>query len=179
MRFGQETEPSMPTIRDAEEADLPRILEIMNHAIAYTTAVWSTAPMTLESREIWMRERKARGFPVLVAEHDGSVIGFASYGDFRPLDGFRHTVEHSVYVHHEARSRGIGRGLLTALIAHAEAAGFHVMIGALDGGNAASVALHKWAGFEEAGLVRETGRKFDRWLDMLLMRKQLSGPGLG
>ena len=169
----------MPTIRDAAETDLPRILDILNHAITHTTAVWSLTPATMESRLPWMRDRLARGFPILVAEDGGTVIGFATYGDFRPMEGFRHTVEHSVYVDPTAQSRGVGRALLTALIAHAQGAGIHIMIGAIDGDNAASVALHKWAGFEEAGLVREAGRKFDRWLDMLLMRKQLPGPGLG
>jgi phosphinothricin acetyltransferase len=166
----------MPAIRDATEADLPRILEITNHAILHTTALWTLAPATLETRLAWLRERTARGFPVLVAEQDADVLGFASYGDFRPWEGFLYTVEHSVYVHPNAQGRGVGRALLTALIAHAEASGRHVMIGAIEAGNMASVALHKWAGFEEAGVLRQVGRKFDRWLDLLFMQKILGGP---
>jgi L-amino acid N-acyltransferase YncA len=166
----------MPAIRDATEVDLPRILEIANHAILHTTTVWIVAPTTLEARLAWLRERTARGFPVLVAEQDAVVLGFASYGDFRPWEGYLHTVEHSVFVHPEAQGRGVGRALLTTLLAHAEAGGRHVMVGAIETGNTASIALHKWAGFEEAGVLRQVGRKFDRWLDLLFMQKILASP---
>ncbi|MFC7610415.1 GNAT family N-acetyltransferase [Teichococcus aestuarii] len=79
------------------------------------------------------------------------VRGFASYGDFRPFAGYAATVEHSVYVDPAAQGKGIGRALLEALVAHAQGAGLHVMVGAIEAGNAASVALHRKAGFEEAG----------------------------
>jgi phosphinothricin acetyltransferase len=113
----------MTTIRDATEADLPRILEIANEAIANTTAVWSLAPATPETRKAWLLDRRGRGFPVLVADRDGAVLGFASYGDFRPWDGYLHTVEHSLYVHPEAQGRGVGRALLAALVERAGAQG--------------------------------------------------------
>jgi L-amino acid N-acyltransferase YncA len=166
----------MPTIRDATEADLPRILEITNEAIANTTAVWSLVPATLETRRAWLLERRNRGFPVLVAEQGGAVVGFASYGDFRPWEGYLHTVEHSLYVDPDAQGRGVGRALLAALIERAEAQGKHAMIAGIEADNAASVALHRRAGFEEAGLLREVGRKFGRWLDLLFMQKLLPGP---
>ncbi len=165
---------AVPEIRDADEPDLPRILAITNHAILHTTAVWSLSPTTMDARRAWLRERVAGGFPVLVADAAGTVLGFASYGAFRPWEGYRYTVEHSIYVHPEAQGRGVGRALLTALIADAGRRGFHVMIGGIEAGNTASVALHKWAGFEDAGVLREVGRKFDRWLDLLFMRKHLS-----
>jgi L-amino acid N-acyltransferase YncA len=164
-------------IRDATEADLPRILEIFNDAIVHTTAVWTLTPVTLENRRAWLRDRLANGFPVVVAEANGEVAGFASYGVFRAFEGFKHTVEHSVYVHEHARGRGIGRTLLSAMIAHAERGGIHVMVGAIDAENGASIALHKSAGFVEAGVLRESGRKFGRWLDMLSMQKILGGAG--
>jgi phosphinothricin acetyltransferase len=166
-----------PSIRDATEADLPRILEIFNRAIVHTTAVWSLTPVTLDNRRTWLRERTANGFPVLVAGDEGDAAGFASYGVFRAYEGFKYTVEHSVYVHEGARGRGIGRALLTALIGHAEARGIHVMVGVIDAENAASIALHKSAGFVEAGVLRASGRKFDRWLDMLSMQKILGDAG--
>lgn len=164
------------TIRDATEADLPRILEITNEAIANTTAVWSTRPATLEARRMWLLERQGRGFPVLVADDDGTVLGFASYGDYRPWDGYLHTVEHSIYVHPGAQGRGLGRALLTALLERAEAQGKHVMVAGIEASNAASIALHRRAGFEEAGQLREVGRKFGRWLDLLFMQRTFSGP---
>jgi phosphinothricin acetyltransferase len=166
-----------PSTRDATEADLPRVLEIFNHAIVHTTAVWTLTPVTLDNRRTWLRERIANGFPVLVAGDEGDVAGFASYGLFRAYEGFKHTVEHSVYVHEGARGRGVGRALLAALIAHAEAHAIHVLVGVIDAENHASVALHKSAGFVEAGMLRESGRKFGRWLDMLSMQRILGGAG--
>ena len=163
----------MTEIRDATEADLPDILEITNEAIANTVAVWTLAPTTLAARRDWLNDRRARGFPVLVAQAGGSVIGFASFGDFRPWEGYLHSVEHSLYVRPEAQGRGVGKALLAALIHRATVMGKHVMIGGIEAGNAASVALHRRAGFEDAGTLREVGRKFDRWLDLLFMQKIL------
>ncbi|PHK94639.1 GNAT family N-acetyltransferase [Pseudoroseomonas rhizosphaerae] len=163
----------MPEIRDATEADLPALLAILNQAIRETTAIWHTAEATLEARQAWLRERQGRGLPVLVAVDGGVVRGFASYGDFRPFAGFAATAEHSVYVDPAAQGRGVGLALLEALVARGRAAGLHVMVGAIEAGNAASVALHRKAGFEEAGLLREVGRKFDRWLDLLFMTRRL------
>ena len=163
------------TIRDATEADLPSILEITNEAIANTTAVWSIKPATLDARTAWLVERQSRGFPVLVADHDGSVLGFASYGDYRPWDGYLHTVEHSVYVHPDAQGQGLGRALLEALLERAEVQGKHVMVAGIEVSYAASIALHQRIGFEEAGQLRQVGRKFGRWLDLLFMQKTFSG----
>ncbi len=164
------------TIRDATEADLPRILEITNEAIANTTAVWSIKPVTLAARRTWLEERQSRGFPVLVATHDKSVMGFASYGDYRPWDGYLHTVEHSVYVYPDAQGLGLGRALLEALLERAEVQGKHVMVAGIEASNTVSIALHRRVGFEEAGQLRQVGRKFGRWLDLLFMQKTLSGP---
>lgn len=163
----------MTDIRDATEADLPAILAITNQAITQTVAVWSIVPATLATRHAWFQDRAARGFPVLVAEADGAVIGFASFGDFRPWDGYAHSVEHSLYVAPAAQGRGAGKALLAALIGRATALGKHVMIGGIEAGNAASIGLHRSTGFVEAGTLREVGRKFDRWLDLLFMQKTL------
>jgi phosphinothricin acetyltransferase len=113
-----------------------------------------------------------------LADHDerNPQLGFASYGDYRPWDGYLHTVEHSIYIHPDAQGRGLGRALLAALIERAEAQGKHVMVAGIEAKNAASIALHRRAGFEEAGQLREVGRKFGRWLDLLFMQKTLPGP---
>jgi phosphinothricin acetyltransferase len=167
----------MPQIRSATEADFSAITAITNEAIVYSTAVWHVTPTTLEARISWWQDRMARGFPVLVAtagDAEGAgVLGFASYGDFRPFAGYAATVEHSIYVDPQAQGRGIGSALLAALIDHAAKAGLHVMVGGIEAGNAASVALHRKAGFVEAGTLREVGRKFDRWLDLLFMTRRL------
>jgi L-amino acid N-acyltransferase len=159
-------------IRDAEPADLPRILEITNDAILNTTAIWSLAPASLASRQAWFAERQRQGYPVLVAEDSaGRVLGFASFGDFRPWEGYRHTVEHSIYVEAAARRQGLGRALLTALIARTEQTDKHVMIGGIEAQNSASLRLHQQLGFEQVGQLRQVGRKFDRWLDLVFVQR--------
>ncbi len=161
------------TIRDAGPDDLPAILAILNEAIASTTAVWSLAPATLESRTVWLAERQGRGFPVLVAVDGEEVLGFASFGDFRPWEGYLHSVEHSIYVAGSARGRGLGKALLEALVERARAMGKHVMIAGIEAGNATSIRLHERLGFVETGRMPEVGRKFERWLDLVLMQRIL------
>ena len=163
----------MILIRDAAPADLSAIVAITNQAILYTTAIWSITPVDVAARTLWWQERTAQGFPVLVAEARGQIIGFGSYGPFRPHDGYVHTIEHSVYVTPEAQHQGAGSALLAALLDRAKAAGKHVMVGGIDANNAASLTLHRRFGFSETGRLPEVGRKFDRWLDLVLMQKQL------
>ncbi|WP_440409737.1 N-acetyltransferase family protein [Neorhizobium petrolearium] len=162
-------------VRDATEADLPTIMEIYNDAVANTTAIWNEVLVDLENRKEWFAVRKARGFPVLVAEVGGKVAGYASYGDWRAFDGYRHTVEHSVYVHHDFRGLGIGRLLMLELIARAASNGVHVMIAAIESENAASIRLHEKLGFRIAGKFSEVGTKFGRWLDLTCMELKVSG----
>jgi L-amino acid N-acyltransferase YncA len=166
--------PSMFSVRNATEADLPEIVAITNQAIIQTTAMWSLHPVTLQARQTWMRERLARGFPVIVAEENQVVLGFASFGDFRAFDGYLHTVEHSLYVTPPAQGKGLGRALLSALIVRARTLNIHVMVAGIDDTNTASIALHQQLGFEDGGCLRQVGRKFDRWLDLRFMQKRLS-----
>lgn len=161
-------------VRDATPEDVQRILDITNEAITHTTANWSLEPTTLDERREWFQEHQRGGYPVLVAEDDGSVIGFAAYGPFRPKAGYRFTVEHSVYVDTAQRGHGVGRELLAALIERAVASGVHVMIGGIDADNIASIRLHARFGFQQTGCLRQVGRKFDRWLDLLIMQRILS-----
>jgi phosphinothricin acetyltransferase len=161
-------------IRDARREDLPLMTGILNKLIATTTAIWSLSPTTLEARAAWLEERHARGFPVLVAEEAGGpLLGFASFGDFRPWEGYAGTVEHSVYVDTPARRRGVGRALLASLIDRAEARRLHAMVGGIEAGNRASLALHAALGFREVGRLPEVGRKFDRWLDLVFVERLL------
>ena len=160
-------------IRDAVPDDLPRVLEITNHAILTGTALWTITPATLEMRGAWMAERRAAGHPVLVVVEDGAVQGFGAYGPFRPHDGFRHTVEHSLYIDPSAQRRGHGRAMLSALVARATEAGLHAMVGGIAAENAASIALHQRFGFTMAARLPEVGRKFSRWLDLVFMHRLL------
>ena len=161
-------------IEDAGPDDLRAIGDILNQAVAETTAVWYDAPRSPEQMAAWYAERSAAGFPVLVArDAAGAVLGYASYGPFRPHDGFRGSVEHSIYVRPGQQGRGIGSRLLEALIARGRDAGLHVMIGGLEAGNAASLALHARHGFQETGRMPEVGAKFGRWLTLVFVQKFL------
>lgn len=160
-------------LRDATDDDLAAIVAIYNHAVRNTTAVFSTVETDRAGRAAWMAARREKGFPVLAAEADGAVVGFASYGEFRAFPGYRLTVEHSVYVAPEAHRRGVGRALMQALIGRARAAGLHVMVGGIDADNAASLALHRALGFVESGRLPETAAKFGRWLTLVFVQLRL------
>jgi phosphinothricin acetyltransferase len=160
-------------IRHATNADLPSILAIYNDAVLNTTAIWNETPVDLENRRAWMQARRAAGFPVLVAEVDGRVSGYGSFGDFRPFEGYRVTVEHSLYVSSGARRRGLGAALLSALIDEARGLEKRAMIGGIDGTNEPSLALHRKFGFVEAGRLPGVGVKFGKPLDLVLMQKSL------
>lgn len=163
----------MISIRDATRADAAAILPIYNHAVLATTAVWNEGESDLAGREAWLAGRVAAGFPVLVAEIDGAVVGFASFGDFRAWDGYRFTVEHSVYVDPAHHRCGVGRALLETLIARARAAGKHAMIAGIEARNAGSIALHRSLGFREVGRLPEVGTKFGQWLDLVFLQLML------
>ena len=163
------------TVRDAEPADLPAIVDVLNVAVG-TTTVYSERAYTLEDRSTWFAARRGRGFPVLVAEADGRFAGFGSYGDFRDsiaLPGYRTTVEHSVYVADGHHGAGVGRALVEALVARARAAGIHVMVGAVDAENAGSLRFHERLGFVEVGRMPEIATKWGRWLDLVLVQRVL------
>lgn len=157
-------------IRDAAEGDLPAILAIHNDIILTSTANFSYHAVDIEDRRAVLRDRQARGFPFLVAVEGEALLGYASFGPFRPHDGYLRTVEHSIYVARAHRRRGVAGRLLPALIDRARAMGKHVMVGGLDAANVASIALHERSGFERVGLMPQVGFKFDRYLDLLWMQ---------
>ena len=157
------------TIRDAAEGDLPAIMDIYNDAVANTTAIWNEEVVDLANRKAWFAARRERDFPVLVAVRGKQVVGYASYGDWRTFDGYRHTVEHSVYVRGDARGTGAGKRLMKALIDRASFNGVHVMIAGIEAENVASIKLHEKLGFRMVGRFSEVGIKFGRWLDLACM----------
>ncbi|MBS1183220.1 MAG: acetyltransferase [Proteobacteria bacterium] len=161
-------------IRDAVAADIGGITDIYNHAVAHTAAIWNDALVDTANRAAWHADRLRLGYPVLVAiGDDGSVLGYATFGDWRPHDGYRHTVEHSVYVRHDARGGGLGEALMRALIDRARGLGKHVMVAGIEAGNLASIRLHTKLGFVDVGRLPEVGTKFGRWLDLAFLQLTL------
>jgi L-amino acid N-acyltransferase len=161
-------------VRNAEPKDIPAILALYNQAVRETTASWTTQEEMLDDRLTWFEGRMKQDLPVVVAvDAEDQVTGFASYGPFRPKEGYRLTAEHTVYVNPHMQRQGIGRKLLTHIIQIAEANGIHVLVGGVDGENSASIALHQSLGFEVSGRLPQTGTKYGRWLDLVFLTKVL------
>lgn len=160
-------------VRPARPGDAEAIRTIRNHAIEHSTALWTQTPQTPAEGFAWLAAHLERG-SAFVAEAEGEPAGFAVYGPWRELDGYRHTVEDSVYVREDRHGLGIGSALLAALIASAREAGHHVVIADIEAENTASIRLHERFGFHHVGTVREVGAKFGRWLDLTIMRLPLA-----
>ncbi|HEY3291381.1 MAG TPA: GNAT family N-acetyltransferase [Anaerolineae bacterium] len=163
-------------IRLATEADLPAILSIYNDAILNTTAVYDYTAHTLEMRQAWFAAKQRDGFPVYVAEVDGEVCGFSSFGPFRAWAAYKYSVEHSVYVAQHRRNYGVGRALILAVIDAARAMDRHVILAGIDSENEVSIRLHRKLGFVEAGTMKQVGYKFGHWLDLVFMQLILDTP---
>jgi len=165
---------SSSQIRDARTEDVSSIRDIYNDAVLNTTAIWNETTVDLANRIAWMADRQKLGYPVLVSvDQEQRVLGYASFGDWRAFEGYRYTVEHSVYVHKEARGLGIGLALMQELIARAEVSGKHIMIAGIEAGNKVSLDLHRKLGFVQVGFLPEVGTKFDQWLDLVFMQLKL------
>jgi len=154
------------------------VLAIFNDAILNTTALYEYQPRTAAFVEGWFLAKRDGNYPVIGMRDDdsGQLMGFASYGPFRPHAAYRYSVEHSVYVDGEFRQRGVAKQLMTALIERAEAQQYHTLIGGIDASNAPSIALHEQLGFTHAGTIRQAAYKFDRWLDLAFYQRVLSMP---
>lgn len=163
-------------IRDAKEKDISEILEIFNYAIIHTTAIYDYIPHTIEQRERWFRQRKEQGMPVIVYEEDNRILGFGSYGLFRPHPAYKYSVEHSIYVKPDFQNKGIGSKLLKSIIDIADKNGYAMLIGVIDSNNEKSIKLHETHRFIKTGKLNKVGYKFNGWLDVVLMQLELSGP---
>lgn len=160
-------------IREAREADLAAMLAIYNDAVLTTTAVYDYTPRSSELQAAWFQAKRDQSLPVLVADDGRAVVGFASYGPFRPWPAYLHSVENSLYVAPDRRGGGIGSLLLPALIRCATDRGLHTMIAGIDATNEASLRLHAKFGFERVAQFREVGWKFERWLDLAFLQLML------
>jgi L-amino acid N-acyltransferase YncA len=163
----------MVAIRPAQAGDAPAIAAIYAFHVANGTASFDTVPRSEIETAARIADCAGRGWPFLAAELDGAVVGYAYATQFRDRPAYASTCENSIYVSPAHVGQGIGRALLSALIQAAEQAGFRQMIAVIGGAEPASVALHRQAGFVEAGRMRSVGRKFGRWHDTLYMQLAL------
>lgn len=161
------------SIRYAVKEDCAAIAAIYNHAVINTAAIWNDQTVDVDNRIAWFEARALLGYPVIVSEENGVVTGYASFGDWRAFDGFRHTVEHSVYVHPEHQGKGLGLALMVRLIEEAKRIGKHVMVAGIEAQNQGSIHLHQKLGFTITGQMPQVGTKFGRWLDLTFMQLQL------
>lgn len=160
-------------IRPATAADCAAIAAIWNPVIRDTLVTFSTAEKTAEGLAASLSEKAAAGHGFFVAEAEGRVAGFATYGQFRAGPGYARTMEHSVILAPDGRGRGLGRALMAAVEAHAAAGGAHSMFAGVSGANPEGRAFHAALGYREAAVLPEVGFKFGRWLDLVLMQKIL------
>ena len=164
-------------IRPSTDADLPAITAIYAEAVCHGTGTFELEPPTETEMAQRRQDVLAKGLPWLVAESDGQVLGYAYANHFRPRLAFRFCVEDSIYLHPDARARGLGTLLLAELMTRCEAAGARQMVAVIgDSANQGSVKLHARLGFEHTGTLRSVGWKFERWLDVVMMQRPL---GLG
>lgn len=160
-----------------EDEHGPAILEILNEAIVNSTALYDYVPRPPQAIAAWFASKRAAGFPVIGAVDDtGRLLAFASWGTFRAFPAYKYSVEHSVYVHRDARGRGLGELLMRALIARAREKQLHVLVGCIDATNTASIRLHERLGFQHSGTMRQIGFKFGRWLDAAFYQLNLETP---
>jgi len=167
----------MQLIHCTEDRHASAILDIFNHAIVHSTALYDYKPRAPETMQTWFETKRRNDFPVLgIEDEHGKLLGFASYGTFRAWPAYKYSVEHSIYIHHESRGLGLGKRLLTSLIDEATARDVHPMIGGIDLSNQTSIALHERLGFEPAGVIRQAAYKFGQWLDLAFYQKLLQTP---
>src|SRR5215831_1189608 len=170
-------------IRDARDADLPQIVEIVNSFLHTTTTEWRNTEYTLNDRREWLAQHQRMGDPILVADIEGEVAGFSCYGDFRDSQkwpGYRFVVENTIHVRERHWGSGVGRALIEALVERASAAGKRVMVAAVDAENVGSIRFHDRCGFIEVARMPDIGFKFGRWLTLVLLQRRVDAtPSLG
>ena len=166
-------------IRPAAPQDLPAIHAIYTHHVMHGLASFEEVPPALEEIRRRFEEVTKQGFPYLVAEEKGEILGYGYCSLYRTRSAYRYTLEDSIYVKQGMQGKGVGKALLKELIARSEALGYRQIIAVIgDSANAGSIKLHASLGFVRAGVLRSTGFKFGRWVDSVYMQLPL-GQGDG
>ena len=160
-------------IRPAEAADAPALAALLNHWIETTAVTVNPVPKTADDILGMIAAKAATGHAFLVAVEGDTLIGQASYGQFRPGEGYRTCMEHSISLTPDAKGKGVGRALMAAIEGHARAAGARQMIAGVSGENADGRAFHERMGYRHIATIPEAGFKFGRFMDLVLMQKFL------
>ena len=164
-------------LRLCTEQQLNEILEIYNDAILNSTALYDYKTRTMDMMHVWYADKLKGNYPVIGAFDEKNILlGFSTYGQFRVQPAYKYTVEHSVYVRPDRRGQGIGKILLQEIIKKAGEQDFHVMMGVIDASNSVSMKLHEKEGFVLAGILKEVGYKFGKWLDAAFYQLTLKTP---
>jgi phosphinothricin acetyltransferase len=167
----------MTKIRPAADSDIASITAIYAHHVLHGTGTFETTPPDAKDMTARRADVLARGLPYLVLEDADAIIGFAYCNWFKPRPAYRFSAEDSIYLAPAAAGKGFGRLLLTELMAQAERCGVRQMLAVIgDSNNQGSIGVHRSCGFEHTGVLRSSGWKFERWLDVVLMQR---GLGLG
>jgi len=154
-------------IRTAYQADLPALLDIYNYEVVNGTSTLDLHPRTMEERQVWFDEHNVDNHPLIAAEENGTVIGYATLSAYRVKEAYRSTVELSIYVHPAHRKKGVASALMEAILTLArEDERTHMVVSVITSGNEASTALHRKFGFTHGGTIPEVGMKFGRYLDI-------------
>jgi len=162
------------TIREVSEADAGGVAAIYGHHVLNGTASYEVDPPSVDDTLARIRRVTSPGWPFIVAELEGEVVGYAYATQFRDRAAYRFTAENSIYVHPDRMGRGIGKALLAKLMQRSAAYGFRTMVAVIGGAEPASIALHSKAGFREAGRLKAVGFKHGRWLDSVYMQRELA-----
>ena len=157
-------------IRPYQTEDTQTILDIINHNILHSTALYDYTVRNYDQQKNILEDKLSKNFPVIVAEFDGQVVGFGMYSEFRFREAYKFTVEHSVYVNKSFHGKGIGKLLLQELILLARKQKLHTMIAVIDSENQGSVDFHEKFGFKTVGIIKDSGFKFERWLHSVFMQ---------
>lgn len=160
-------------IRPYKIQDTQAVLDIINDNILNSTALYDYEPRSLNSQIAIFDDKLKKGFPIIVATQDKEVLGFGYYSEFRFREAYKYTVEHSVYAKKESIGKGVGKLLMTELIALAKAQKLHTMVGVIDSENKSSIEFHEKFGFKIVGNIKDSGFKFDRWLHSVFMQLML------
>lgn len=161
-------------IRPYQPSDAPAVREIINDSILHTSHNYDYHPKSLEEVELLFSEKIGDGFPVLVGEVYGEVLGYATYGKFRAKPGYSKTLEHSIYLNEKAQGKGLGSEMMRKLIEIAKEQGYHMMIAGMDSENLGSYRFHERLGFRETARMPEVSFKFGKWLTLVFMQLKLS-----